>query len=300
MALKRLTRSEQRRSDEVNKKIRRLHSEDYPYLEAMDTAIEDDYVARIFDRLTTGTNRLYGLFVDNQMVSMGGYSIFAKRYAMLGRLRSDQRFRGNNFATEVLTHVMNKALQVSEVQWVGGNTQEYNAPARRVLEKIGLNCYVKLHGAVTKDTSILESGAKRWNQIDSIEQKKKWLRELYLKSSTVFPYECYYSFPASDDLFQEHDLQQWSFFENQAKTRVLITKYDQKKDHYLHTIYPWSDLTSQPGLWETISNEYRKLAKQTKGDTYIWIDLTKEESQALPSGHQFELPSPWILYGLNR
>ncbi|WNF36663.1 GNAT family N-acetyltransferase [Bacillaceae bacterium IKA-2] len=281
----------------MNKKIRMLHSEDYPYLEAMDTAIEDDYVGRIFHRLTTGNHRMYGLFLDKQMVSMGGYSIFSGRYAMLGRLRSDRRFRGNEFATELLAYIKNEASQVSGIQWVGANTQEDNIPARRVIEKLELTPYSVLHGAITKDTSALESAAKPWNPIYSIERKKSWLREVYLKSSSVFPYECYYSFPASNALFQEHDLDKWGFYENESETRVLITKYDQKDHHYLHAIYPWSDITAQKGLWETISNDYRKLTKQTEGDTYIWIDLTKEAVQCLPVAHKFELPSPWILYG---
>ncbi len=284
----------------MNKQIRMLTSEDFPYLEAMDTGIEDDYVMRIFHRLTIENHRLYGLFIDGQMASMGGYTIFAGRYAMLGRLRSDRRFRGNNLATQLISYIMNEAFQVDGIQWVGANTQEYNTPARRVVEKLRLKPYVMLHGAVTKDTSALETGAKPWKQIDSIERKKHWLKEVYLKSSSVFPYECYYSFPASRQLFCDEDIEKWSFYENDEKTRVLITKYDQKKNHYLHVVYPWSDMLSQKGLWETIAKDYRKLKEQVEGDTYIWIDLTKEEAQSLPVNHQFELPSPWILYGVEK
>lgn len=284
----------------MNKKIRMLNNEDYPYFEAMDTAIEDDYVGRIFHRLTTGNHRMYGLFLNNKMVSMGGYSIFAQRYAMLGRLRSDCRFRGNNFATELISHIMSEAFQVSGIQWVGANTQEENRPARRVVEKLGLALYSVLHGAITNDTSGLESDTTPWNPIYSIERKRFWLREIYVKSAAVFPYECYYSFPASDDLFQEHELQQWSFYENEAQTRILITKYDQKGEHYLHVVYPWDDISSQKGFWETISNDYHKLKNQTEGDTYIWLDVTREQAQSLPMNHQFELPSPWILYGIDK
>ncbi len=285
---------------QMNKKIRLLDIEDYPYLEAMDTGIENDYIKRIFERLTTENHRLYGLFIDNQLVSMGGYSLFARKYAMLGRLRSDRRFRGNNFTTQLLNHIKNEAFQMNGIQWVGANTQEDNTPACRVIEKCGLTPHTTLQAAVTNDTSALESGAQPWNPIDSIERKKDWLREAYVKSSSVFPYECYYSFPASDELFQENDLREWSFYENETQTRVLITKHDQKKHHYLHTIYPWNDITSPKGLWETISNAYHKLAKQTDGDTYIWMDLTKEAVQFLPPAHKFELPSPWILYGIDK
>ncbi|WP_096200459.1 GNAT family N-acetyltransferase [Bacillus sp. FJAT-45350] len=281
------------------KNIRMLNSDDYPYLEAMDTGLEDDYVERIFDRLTSEKDhhRLFGLFLDNQMVSMGGYSIFAGRYAMLGRLRSDRRFRGNNLGTELISYIMNEALKLNGIQWVGANTQESNNPARRVVDKLGLKPYVMLHGAITKDTSALVSGAKQWSPVVSSERKLFWIREVFLKPNAVFPYECYYSFPASDELFQRHVIEKWSFYENEDQTRVLITKYDQKGDHYLHVVYPWSDIASQKGLWETISDDYDKLKQQTEGDTYIWMDLTKEDAESLPVGHKFELPSPWILYG---
>ena len=285
----------------MHKEIRILNSDDVHYVEAMDTAIEDDYVVRIFDRLTTGNHRMYGLIIDNQLVSMGGYTIYANSYAVIGRLRSDQRFRGNNYATELVAHVLTEAFKLSDIQWVGSITQEHNTPARRVLEKIGLTSHGMLHGAITKDTTALETGAKPWNKINSMERKKHWIREVYLKSSAVFPFECYYSFPASEDLFQEENLQDWSFYENDEQTRVRITKRDQKKHHYLHAVYPWSDFTSQKGLWETISVDYRKLAAETEdetdNETYVWMDLTKEEAESLPADHQFQLPSPWVLYG---
>lgn len=284
----------------MKKKIRLLHSNDYPYFEAMDTSLEDDYVGRIFQRLTTGNHRLYGLFIDDQMVSMGGYSVFNRHYAMLGRLRSDRKYRGNDLATELTAHIMNEAFNVSEIQWVGANTQEENKAARRVIEKLGLTPLTTLYGAVTKETSSLELGAKRWNQVNSLERKKRWLKQVYIESKSIFPYECYYSFPASDPLFKEDEIEKWSFYENSDQTRVLITKYDQKKHHYLHAVYPWDDVMSQQGLWETISNDYRKLKRQTEGDTYIWIDLTKKAVQSLPLAHTFELPSPWVLYGVTK
>lgn len=284
----------------MNKTIRVLHSEDFPHLEEMDTGIEDDYIKRIFHRLLIGKNRLYGLFLDGQMVSMGGLSIYANRYAMLGRLRSDRRYKGNSYSTTLMSHMMDEAFQIDGIQWVGANTQEDNTAARRVMEKIGLATYIPLHAALTKDASALESGSKLWSRVTNLQQKKDWVEEMYGKSSSTFPYECYYSFPVSEDLFQDHDLNQWSFYENETKTRALITKPDQKKHHYLHALYPWNDITSQKGLWETISYNYRKLVKQTEEETYIWIDLTKEQAQTLPNNHQFELPSPWILYGLDK
>ncbi|MBP1949959.1 GNAT family N-acetyltransferase [Virgibacillus litoralis] len=284
----------------MDKTIRILNSDDFKHLEKMDTGIEDDYIKRIFNRLITGKNRLYGLFLDDQMVSLGGHSIYASRYAMLGRLRTDRRFMGNGFSTELMYHMMSKAFQINGIQWVGANTQEHNTPARRVMERIGLTPYIPQHAAQTKDTTALETGSEPWTPVTDLQRKKDWLKEMYSTPISIFPYECYYSFPVSKDLFQEHDLIKWSFYENQSKTRALITKTDQKKHHYLHAIYPWNDITSQEGLWETIANDYQQLLNQTEEETYIWMDLTKEQANALPINHQFTLPSPWILYGIDK
>lgn len=284
----------------MNKTIRILNENDYPFYEEMDTGIEFDYVGRIFDRLAAGNNRLYGLFLDDQLVSVGGYSIYAKSYAMLGRLRSDCRFLGNGFSTVVMSHVLNEVLKLDGIQWVGANTQEHNMSAQRVLEKIGLTPRITLHGALIKDTSAIESGAELWTPVTDLERKKEWVSQAYIQTGAIFPYECYYPFPGSANLFQEDDLKQWSFFENADKTRFVITKYDQKKHHYLHAVYLWDDITSQPGLWETIANDYRKLLRQTDDETYIWMDLTKEEAKKLPDNHQFKLPSPWVLYGMEK
>ncbi|GGK01905.1 hypothetical protein GCM10007063_25210 [Lentibacillus kapialis] len=281
----------------MTKTIRMLDEHDYPYYKAMDTGFEFDYIKYVFNALVHENNRLYGLFIDDQLVSVGGYSLYAGIYVMLGRLRSDRRFMGNGFSTEIASHVMHEALNINGIRWVGGNTQEHNMSAQRVLEKIGLVPYITMYGALTKDTTVLESGAEPWQPITNPERKKEWLHQTYIQTGAIFPYECYYSFPASAELFQNEELKQWSFYENPEKTRFLITKYDQKKHHYLHAVYPWHDITSQSGLWETIATDYQKPLQQTNEETYIWMDLTKEKTRNLPANHPFELPSPWILYG---
>lgn len=280
--------------------IRLLTIDDLPYLEAMETGIEDDYIERIFIKLVTGNNFLYGLFWNDKLVSIGGFTIFVKRYAMLGRMRSDYRYRGNNLSTKLMTYVMDEVFKLQSIQWVGANTQEENLPAKRVLEKLGLTRLSTLYGSTTKDLSMLESGAAPWQEVLDLERKKKWIDQLYVKTGAVFPYECYYSFPASEDLFTEEKLMEWCFYENDTSTRVLITKTDLKDYYYLHTVYPWNDLMEQQGLWETIATAYRKLANNVVDETYIWMDLSKEATQSLPNYHSFELPSPWILYEINR
>lgn len=281
--------------------IKTLKLEDYPYLEAMQTGIEDDYVKRIFERLvTTDNNRLFGLFLGEQLASVCGYTIFAGSYAMIGRIRSDIRFRGMDLATKLTAHVLDAAFQLPHIQWVGANTQEENTPARRVLEKLGLHEHSPLFGATAQKVPTCELDAPIWDEIKDIEQKRQWLDRLYIEPGAVFPYECYYLFPASEALFADGIYTEWQFFENHARNRVLILKKDFKKHSYLHAIYPWNDIMEQPGLWETISVSYQEYSKEIESDAFIWMDLTKEQAASLPDNHPFKLPSAWVLYGVSR
>lgn len=279
----------------MSNEIRLLSLEDFSFFKAMNTGIKDDYVERIFPNLVSGPNRLFGLFQDGRLASVGGYTIFAKHYAMMGRIRSDIRDRGKNFSTQLTLHLKEQAFQHPGIEWVGANTQEENTPARRVLEKSGLREQATLFGAITQDVSVLEKGHAEWKEIHGLAQKKAWLDGVYVKPNVVFPYECYYLLPASTDLFVDKELEHWSFYENEAGTRVLIAKKDVKGHHYLHAVYPWNDIAEQKGLWETISAAFNKMEK-TEEKRFIWMDLTHQQVQSLPENHSFTLPSPWILY----
>src|SRR5690625_2638584 len=224
----------------VTKTIRLLNNDDYPHMEDLHTGIEEDYVKHIFHKLVTGSNRLYGLFVDGKMVSIGGYSVFAGRYAMLGRLRTDQRFKGSGFSTALMKHIMNEVLQHKAIQWIGANTQLHNRPAQHVIKKTGLSKQTTLYGAITDDVSSLTSETKSWNLVTDLKRKQAWVDKMYVKPQAFFPLECYYPFPGSAALFPTEKLEQWDFYENNAKTRIMILKTDQKKHHYLHVVYPWN------------------------------------------------------------
>lgn len=284
----------------MNKLIRALTKEDLPKLEAMETGIEDDYVIRVFDRISTGNNKLFGLFNEDQLVSVGGLTVFAKQYAMLGRMRSDLRFRGNDLSTTLMSEVMKEAFTIPGIHWVGANTQEENIPAQRVLKKISLTEHHISYGATAKNVSMLESGEPAWKPIDSIAAKRNWLRRLYVESSAVFPYECYYPFPATEQMFEDRKIAGWNFYENAQGDRVLITKRDIKKYDFLQAIYPFEDIMEQPGLWDTVSLAHQQLSARIRKETRIWMDLTKQQAAGLPEDHPFSLPSPWILFGRGR
>lgn len=287
----------------MKKEIRRLHTEDYSLIAAMDTGINEDYVIQAFHHLMAGGDQLYGLFADGLLVSFGGYTVYADSYAMLGRLRSDRRFRGQELATELMRYIIEEAFQNESIKWVGANTQEENIPARRVLEKLGLPPLTMLHGAVTKNVEMLKSGTQTWKLVNDFAQKKEWLDKMFIQPEALFPYECYYPLPATKHLFKNDEINDWKFYENNAQTRCLITKPDRKGHQYLHVVYPWNDFMQQEGLWETVFKDYQNLLSQTYNeeyDTYIWMDMTKEEVSLLPENHAFELPSPWILHGIHR
>lgn len=284
----------------MKKLIRALTREDLPKLEAMETGIEDDYVIRVFDRISSGNNKLFGLFTDGQLVSVGGLTMFADQYVMLGRMRSDLRFRGNDFSTTLMSKVLEEAFKLPATQWVGANTQEENIPAQRVLKKIGLAEHHVSYGATAEKVAVLENGKDPWNKIDSVDKKRKWLQKLFIESSEVFPYECYYPFPATERMFKDSQIAAWNFFENPDGDRVVIMKRDVKKYSYLQAIYPFDDLMEQEGLWETISLAHQKLTSKLSTTIYVWMDLTKQQTAALPDYHPFTLPSPWILFGKGR
>lgn len=281
----------------MEKLIRVLTKKDLPHLKAMETGIEDDYVIRVFDRISTGNNKLFGLFAGDQLASIGGLTVFAKQYAMLGRMRSDLRFRGNDFSTSLMTKVLEEAFSIPDVQWVGANTQEENIPAQRVLKKIGLAERHISYGATAREISSLENGRTPWLRVENNARKKQWLQRIFIEDSEVFPYECYYPFPATAGMFEDSQIASWNFFENPVNNRILITKKDFKKYNYLHAIYPFEDSMEQEGLWETIALAHRQLASEFVIETHIWMDFTKQQAAALPNNHPFELPSPWILFG---
>ncbi|SDO44154.1 GNAT family N-acetyltransferase [Alkalicoccus daliensis] len=279
----------------MDKYIRRLTEDDYSLFQAMDTGIEDDYISHFFHRFIHSGDRIYGMFVEEQLAVMAGYSIYAENYAMLGRLRSDRRFQGKSLATELMTYVKQEALKEEKVHWVGGNTEEKNIPARRVLEKAGLAPRITQYAAVAAEVGMLESGAAPWQEITSPARKREWLESTYVKEGSLFPYQCYYPFPATAALFEEKELASWKMYENPGGTKFVLAKHDQKRTHYLHVGYPWEDF-QEPGLWETITSAQRSLEKEIEEDTKVWLDLPKDAASHLPAQHPFNLSSIWVLH----
>ncbi|OJF95347.1 GNAT family N-acetyltransferase [Alkalibacterium sp. 20] len=282
--------------------IRQLTADDLTYYEKMQTGLDSDYMIPVFDQITSGANYLYGLFVSDELVALSGFTLFKDYYAMLGRLRTDQRFRKSGYGTKIVEYSLNQALAHPDVKWIGANTEQHNQAAQSVLKKVGLPPVKLLYAAQTTTIEALVSDATLlWKEEIDKSAKMNWIRQTYLHPAfdkKVFPLEAYYPFPVSEEMFED-SIDQWHFFENEDKTRCVIMWEEFKGVNYLHVVYPWHDFLDQPGLFDIVQQELKK-AQQNDSKTKIWWDFSETDVALLPSDHPFELGSPWILYGLSK
>lgn len=276
--------------------MRQLHVEDLDVYKSMNTGIEDDYIARFFERISSGNNKLFGLFEGNNLIATAGYTLFQERYAMLGRLRASQTNRGKNVGTDVLTRVLALAKEDPAVDWIGANTEEYNGPAMRVLEKIQAHPILPQYAAVAKDVRGVGAKGPLWQEVTDLEVKRSWLQETYIRTQKPFPLQCYYPFPATEALFDEANLLEWRFFENHDRSRFMILKKDMKRYHYTQVVYPWDDYFEQPGLWDTVAEAQLAHMREVEDDVTVWLDLPKTDAHKLPADHPFDLSSIWVLH----
>ncbi|GEL76599.1 GNAT family N-acetyltransferase [Tenuibacillus multivorans] len=276
--------------------IRQLRLEDHDLVKSMQTGIEDDYIVRVFERLIRN-DVIYGLFNDDQLVSTAGYSLYANQYAMLGRLRSDNRYKGKGYATQLIEFIIEQLQHENHIKWIGANTQRHNFPALRVLNKLNLPQLKALHGSTLVKPEVLNyTPGEKWTPIETLEGKREVLSSIEHNPDVIFPYECYYPFPSHPNLFKDDEIKDWYFFKNPNNNRFIIINFDQKKHQYAHVVYLWDDVFTQPGLWETILDTHKEFQKTYGDDTYVWIDLT-DESRKDACEEAFQIQDPWILHG---
>lgn len=279
--------------------FRQLTLNDYALYEQMETGLEQDYMLRVFGRLVSENNRLFGMFEQDTLVAVAGYTIFCGEYAMLGRLRSDARYRKQGFGTIITQYILDAALQERGVKWIGANTEQHNIPAQKVLHKLDIPHVTTLYAAQADTLRPLLDGQPCWTKLTDLDKKREWLEQTYLDPTfekTVFPYEAYYPFPASAVMFSDEKLSEMVCCVNPANTRAVFLWEEEKGDAYLHVVYPWSDMMNQPGLFDTLSSIFEEKLKRGTSSK-IWLDLTEKEAAELPADHPFELPSPWMLHG---
>lgn len=286
----------------MSEQIRRLTAEDVTYYQKMETGIDDDYMLWAFHRIIDGANYLFGLFVSDELVALSGFTTFKDHYAMLGRLRTDQRYRKNGYGTKIVQYSLEQALLHPDVKWIGANTEQHNQASQAVLKKVGLPPVKLLYAAQAESLkSLIQENASQWKELTDESKKNEWIRKTYLDPSfdkKVFPLEAYYPFPVSEEMF-EGSLSDWHFYENEDKTRYVILWEEYKGSNYLHVVYPWHDFMEQPGLFKTIQ-EKLEVAQENDSETTIWWDLSEADAALLPATHPFDLPSPWILHGSSK
>lgn len=281
--------------------IRKLTAEDFIYYKKMQTGLDDDYMLQVFDRITSGDNYVYGLFINEDMVALSGFTLFKNYYAMLGRLRTDQRYRGQGYGTKIVDYSIEQALAHPDVKWIGANTEKHNKAAQSVLKKVGFPPVELFYAAQTHTVEKLVKDDWTWEEVTDLNKKMDWIRQTYLHPTfdkKVFPLESYYPFPVSEKMF-EGSIDHWHFFENKEKTRYVMLWEERKGKNFLHVVYPWQDFMEQPGLFNTIEQSLLH-AKKNDSETILWWDYTETDVTSLPSDHPFDLPSPWVLHGLSK
>lgn len=275
--------------------IKVLDESDQKALEQMETGIENDYVLRIFsDLIKRENNVVYGLYEDGQIISIAGYTLFADQYAMLGRLRSDRRFKSKGHSTNLLRYIIEDLKALPSVKWIGAHTEENNAPTHRVMSKLDIPHFVTTHPLVLKNPSqVVGTPGPLWKPVYETYQKRELLRSVSEPPLGVFPYEGYYPLPFDMDLFTDDYLEHTSFYVNETGDRFVMVRDDQKGEHYASVKYLWDDHHEQPGFWETVKHEL-----QYYPEIYgAWIDFSPRGYQNIPSLHPYEVKQPWVLYG---
>lgn len=272
--------------------LKLLTQSDKPMFMSMDNGIKDDYIARIFDRLVTSdSHTLYGLFYQGKLVSTAGYSLFAEgTYAMLGRFRSDRKYRGRGFVTEILHHVVAELENDPAIRWIGANTETKNLRARRVLEKIGMTPSDPLRYNVVPRAELekLPEAAHAWTEISPDSEKMRWIRTLH-PSGRLFPFECYYPFPLSGNLLREFPLQKARMFLSPDERRYLLMREDIKGETYTNVIYPFADAGSD----RDVLNLVKKEIQNNPGHYGAWFNQHYSDT-LLP--FSVDSRGEWVLY----
>ncbi|MRH42053.1 N-acetyltransferase [Aquibacillus halophilus] len=275
--------------------MRKLTEDDITLVREMQTNIDDDYVIRIFPKLVqSDSNAVYGLFSQNNLLAIGGYTVFPGGYAMLGRLRSDHRYLSKGHGTEILSYIKRELEKDPSIKWIGANTNVANIGARRVIEKLGLMPITKLHSLpVINKCLISGTEGEVWNRVEELERKRTLINSIQENTLGIYPYECYYPFPLTPDLLTDEHLNQSAFFENHSKNRFMVIKNDQKHDWFAQVKYFWDDHFDQPGFWETIFTYTEQQPEEIKA----WVDFSQQGYEKIPTTEAFEVTDAWILYG---
>lgn len=257
--------------------IRRLSVDDFEALKQMHTGINKDYVLHIFAE-SVNNEETYGAFVDDQLVSIAAFTVFAGRYAVLGRLRTDIRFRGRGIVTQLLKELCGKIDDNPRLAWVGLATQADNFPVHQVAGKLKMNrlstfnsCSLDEGGQAVLHSE-LPTLFNEWTVVGDLKEKQALLNNLSIQENQlrIFPYECYYPLPFESPLWTEDYLEKCKCLKDDG--RFVLFMPDEKGSSYLHMKYFWDDSFSRPGLWQAALTEAGKIGRK------LWIDLPETQN----------------------
>lgn len=273
--------------------IRKLRYADRKLYEQMETAIEDDYILKIFPRLVE--EGAIGFFIGNRLVSLAAVTIFAEKYAILGRLRTDVRERGKGYSTILLRHLLKEVRMRKELKWVGLTTRANNFPVHRIANKLGMKkiwafriCRMTAEGERALATRGTGNG---WRKITNIHEVKKSLQKL--KNSprppAIFPYSAYYPLPFDPDLWDDAYLETCLCL--QKDDRIVLCAPEDKGESYFHVKYFGKDPFASDSFWPLLVPLAKKAGRR------LWIDLPEnsKEIENIPE-NGFE-QQEWTLWG---
>ncbi|WP_181186004.1 GNAT family N-acetyltransferase [Alkalicoccus urumqiensis] len=274
--------------------IRRLTQEDYDLYCGMELGAGRDYIRDVYHRLVESPGRMYGWFEEGHLAATAGWSLTADTFAMLGRLRTDVRFRGRGIAGKLMEEVRALAGQETGAHWIGGFTEIENKPARRVLEQAGLIGGPEFHIWKRQTLPEVPAEAVPWKEVHDSDEKRRWLEKMY--ETRHMPVECYYPFPPEKPLFRSVNTNEWHIVVHPDGKRAAAAVHDQKGNDYLHVLYPWTDADRQPGLWKALTPVKEALDARLETETIVWIDEYGDQPWVASSTQRWELDSSWILY----
>lgn len=274
--------------------IRLLKFEDLKIYKKMQTGVKKDYMLDVFKRLTTTKeNRLFGYFVDDTLVAVAGYTYFPGGNVMLGRLRSDHRYRKQGYPTKLLTALVKRLSSDITVRFIGGYTHISNIPAKKIMSRLGFEFIDTHHSFSCTDLSpFLSSEALVWDELMTMDKKKASLSQLSNTDLTSFTYEAYNPFPYSETLIPEEKLAQMRIFQSPQTKECLYIDHDFKGEDLLVIRYFSNDLFQTTGLFDTVHyalNGERRLP---------WFDFSPVQFNHMIHQEAFQIEEGWELHGV--
>ncbi|HET7628413.1 MAG TPA: GNAT family N-acetyltransferase [Bacillales bacterium] len=276
--------------------IRRLSVNDYEALQQLQSGIADDYVLRIF-RESVRREATYGVFSAGRLLAMAAYSLYAGRYAVLGRVRTDARYRGHGLATKLLSLICGEIERQETADWIGLSTEWSNGAMRHVAEKLKLDCLSVYESCVLAFERLSEWRTQlpfpedSWEPVEDVSEKRERLISAVQtmdRPLTVFPYACYYPLPFEADLFSADYVANGRMYESGGQFFLLMN--DTKGKDYLHLKIFDTSVIDDPGLWHTAAREAEKAGRD------LWVDLPPDAVASRDWLRSFHC-TRWTCYG---